>query len=70
MIRLMLFFLLVLMLLLAHGLVHDLSITEDDRSLFKIETFGFFAGGTMNIKVSDFHVSKRTLDKSPMRIGK
>ena len=69
MIKLESLLLLVFMLILAHGLVHDLAIRDDDRSLFKIETFGFFEGGTMNIKVTDFHVNKRTLDKSPMRIG-
>jgi hypothetical protein len=31
------------------GLVHDLSIVDDDRSLFKIETFGFFAGGKVKL---------------------
>eukprot|EP00617_Octactis_speculum_P011697 CAMPEP_0185781226 /NCGR_PEP_ID=MMETSP1174-20130828/101613_1 /TAXON_ID=35687 /ORGANISM="Dictyocha speculum, Strain CCMP1381" /LENGTH=463 /DNA_ID=CAMNT_0028471113 /DNA_START=78 /DNA_END=1469 /DNA_ORIENTATION=+ len=34
--------------------VHHLEIIEDERSLFKIETFCFEAGGVMNITVSDF----------------
>ena len=39
-------FLLILSLLqFAVSLVHDLQITKDDRNLFKIETFGFVAGG-------------------------
>ena len=35
--------------LFSNALVHDLSITNDDRSLFKIETFGFIAGGIYKI---------------------
>jgi hypothetical protein len=33
-----------------------LVITKDDRSLFKIETFGFIKGGVMDITISNFDV--------------
>lgn len=39
---------------LATSLVHDLTITNDDRDVFKIETFGFVTGGVMNITIKDF----------------
>ncbi len=38
------------------GLVHHLVITNDHRNIFKIESFGFLKGGTMQLDVSDFHV--------------
>jgi hypothetical protein len=45
---------LVCWLTLAHTLRHHLAIHNDDRKVFKIETFGFVAGGEMEIKVMDF----------------
>ena len=35
-------------------LLHHLSIHNDDRTVFKIETFGFIEGGKMKVKISDF----------------
>ena len=43
-----------IVLLSSHGLVHRLAIKADDRDIFKIETFGFVGGGTINITVTDF----------------
>jgi len=43
----------------SEALVHHLSIARDDRALFKIETFGFLGGGTMNLTLSQFSLSKK-----------
>lgn len=45
-----------LLLRISDGLIHKLIIRNDDRDLFKIETFGFVAGGVINITVNDFSV--------------
>ena len=45
------------LLALAQSLVHRLVIANDDRSIFKIETFGFVGGGMMNITLSDFSIA-------------
>lgn len=61
-------------LTLVNGLVHHLTIRNDDRNVFKIETFGFITGGTVSMKLSDFsiHESKKsrsnTLDVSGKQI--
>lgn len=39
------------------SLVHNLKIVNDDRDIFKIETFGFVSGGLVNITVSDLTIS-------------
>lgn len=39
-----------------YSLKHHLFIHNDDRNVFKIETFGFVVGGEMEITVSDFSV--------------
>ena len=36
----------------ANGLIHHLTIDNDDRKLFKIETFGFNRGGVMELSIS------------------
>lgn len=46
-----------------NALVHHLQIHKDDRNVFKIETFGFIAGGRMNISVSDFSITLSAKDK-------
>jgi len=62
------------------GLIHKLKIVHDDRDIFKIETFGFVAGGVMNISVSDFGIvngvnsavsanANKPLDTSKPKIG-
>lgn len=38
------------------SLKHKLLIKDDDRTLFKIETFGFIKGGVMDITISNFEV--------------
>lgn len=43
-------------LFVASSLVHHLAIRNDDRNVFKIETFGFISGGTIKIDVTDFNV--------------
>ncbi|KAA0175803.1 hypothetical protein FNF27_02889 [Cafeteria roenbergensis] len=40
----------------ALGRIHDLEIVNDGRFVFDLETFGFHAGGTLNLKISDFKV--------------
>jgi hypothetical protein len=37
----------------ASGLIHHLQIVNDERRLFKIETFGFVSGGLMDLTLSD-----------------
>lgn len=49
--------------ILVKGLVHHLQIRHDDRSIFKIETFGFVAGGVMNITVTNFAVLSTLKEK-------
>ena len=39
-----------------NAMLHNLSIRNDDRALFKIETFCFEEGGFMNITIQDFEV--------------
>lgn len=41
----------------ANGLIHKLSIKNDRRSAFRIETFGFFTGGTMEMSIDNFEVT-------------
>lgn len=43
-----------LLLGVVDALVHHLTIHNDDRNVFKIETFGFVTGGKIYISVSDF----------------
>lgn len=40
----------------ALGRIHDLEIVNDGRFVFDLETFGFHAGGTLSLKISDFKV--------------
>ena len=42
----------------AAGMIHHLTIDQDDRRVFPIELFGFFEGGVINVTVRDFAVSK------------
>ncbi len=44
------------LLLSGLSLVHHLNIHHDDRHIFKIETFGFIAGGKMDITISNFNL--------------
>jgi G protein-coupled receptor 107 len=48
---------------LASSLIHRLVISNDDRDIFKIETFGFIAGGMMNMTLSDFTMISPRRDK-------
>jgi hypothetical protein len=38
----------------AYGLIHELSIKNDRRGAFRIETFGFFKGGVMEMSIENF----------------
>jgi hypothetical protein len=40
----------------ANGLIHKLSIKNDRRLAFRIETFGFFTGGVMEMAIENFKV--------------
>lgn len=42
--------------LVSHALIHHLTITEDARNLFDIETFGFMVGGKIDMSVKDFRI--------------
>ncbi len=42
---------------MCQGLIHNLRIIEDTRTLFEIETFGFNKGGMMNLEIKDFKLS-------------
>ena len=57
-----------IVLLSSHGLVHRLAIKADDRDIFKIETFGFVGGGTINITVTDFAILDKKSDEE-LKIG-
>lgn len=48
------------LLMISHCLVHRLVISNDDRNIFKIETFGFVGGGMMNITLSDFSIASHS----------
>ena len=65
----LLFYILVVLCNNGNSLVHDLDIVEDDRDLFKIETFGFVEMGLMDIVVKDISIVKGKLDKSPIKMG-
>ena len=52
----MLSLLLLVLLSPLDALVHRLKINNDDRNIFKIETFGFVGGGMMNFTLSDFSI--------------
>ena len=47
------------------GMVHDLKIENDDRSLFRIESFCFLEGGVLDLEVSKFRIQ----GKGPVRAG-
>lgn len=47
----------------AESLVHRLKIINDDRDIFKIETFGFKTGGMMNLTLTDFSIATSKADK-------
>mmetsp|Transcript_305 Transcript_305/g.376 ORF Transcript_305/g.376 Transcript_305/m.376 type:complete len:449 (-) Transcript_305:92-1438(-) len=52
-------------LVFCDGLRHHLNIKKDDRSLFKIEDFGFLEGGTMKVVVNGFGI----YGKNPFKTG-
>ena len=43
----MLLVLILLLLTIASGLIHNLRVENDDRSIFRIESYGFFNNGTI-----------------------
>mgnify|MGYP006940257472 CR=1 FL=1 len=49
------------------SLKHNLLISNDNRNIFKIETFGFIEGGIVDIKISDFAIQLSTKEKEAMR---
>jgi hypothetical protein len=59
------FFLFAVFSTMVSGLVHHLSIHNDDRTVFKIETFGFVSGGEMKVKITDFsmHFTAKEMDE-------
>jgi len=68
--RMMRLLLLCCTLFYAKSLVHKLKIHNDDRDIFKIETFGFVGGGMMNISLSDFSITTPKGDKPSSAIPK
>ena len=59
----------------ASGLKHHLDIVKDERNIFKVETFGFNAGGQMDISFQDFVLehppseSKEKIESTPLKAG-
>lgn len=53
--------------LLSYSLKHNLVIHNDNRNIFKIETFGFFNGGKMDIKISDFSIHLSTKERQAFK---
>lgn len=53
------------------ALRHHLSISHDDRRIFKIETFGFNEGGVMNLQVSGLKIEspKSSADSGTVKLG-
>jgi len=41
---------------LSDGLIHHISVSDDTRSVFRLETFGFFEGGLISLSVTGFKV--------------
>lgn len=55
-----------------YSLIHDLKIANDDRNIFKIETFGFVAGGEMSMELTGFSmeaVGEAARNMSAAKIG-
>ena len=52
---------------LVTSLKHNLLISNDNRNIFKIETFGFIEGGIIDIKISDFAIQLSSKEKEAMR---
>ena len=53
------------------SLIHHLEISKDNRRSFHIESFGFVKGGTIDIRIYDFHISgakRRTLSAKSHRL--
>ena len=55
------------LLLGAKGLIHKLNIVNDDRHLFKIETFGFEKGGVLNISIYGFSYQESAASKNNIK---
>ena len=60
----MLVLLIIALLSYSNALIHKLNIVNDDRHLFKIETFGFEKDGVLNITISGFSYVESVLTKS------
>jgi len=45
-----------LFLSLTNGLIHHISVSDDTRSVFSLDTFGFFEGGLISLSVTGFKV--------------
>eukprot|EP01089_Gocevia_fonbrunei_P015551 TRINITY_DN4570_c0_g1_i1.p1 TRINITY_DN4570_c0_g1~~TRINITY_DN4570_c0_g1_i1.p1 ORF type:complete len:474 (-),score=55.27 TRINITY_DN4570_c0_g1_i1:66-1487(-) len=63
------FFLLGLLLVIfgtiySSGLIHHLKIRDDTRPVFRIETFGFFSGGILNLTATGIKVTQIRSDQS------
>jgi G protein-coupled receptor 107 len=52
-----------------YGLIHHLTIKDDSRQMFEIETFGFMVGGVLNITVRDFLMHHDKKGQSDNKIG-
>ena len=52
-----------LQLIPIESLIHHLDISQDDRNIFSIETFGFYEGGQMELTISDFEIIMNQKEK-------
>jgi hypothetical protein len=55
---LLLFIVTVCCLSVCNSLIHHLKIHNDDRNVFKIETFGFIQGGLMELHIADLAIHR------------
>ena len=57
----MLLVLILLLLTIASGLIHNLRVENDDRSIFRIESYGFFNNGTITNTITTVASSTNTI---------
>jgi len=50
------------------GLIHQIRFADDARSSVRLETFGFFTGGSMTLKMRDFSMLSNA-DNTPRTLG-
>ncbi|EFA80358.1 seven transmembrane domain protein [Heterostelium album PN500] len=57
-------------LCLSNGFIHHLSVKEDARTLFLVETFGFGMGGVMNLNITNWKINNQPIsDETKSSVG-